>query len=64
MPAVDINLVDNKLSEDVWHMPYMEFFLNQAHPEDPKLQAKMQWEAWNFKVIYDSVGSPNFTRRW
>lgn len=45
LPNVKVKLVEGNLGVDDWGVHYVEYLLNQALPEDPKLQAKIQREA-------------------
>lgn len=46
MLNMDIQVVPNDLSDEAWHMPYIDLLLNQVLPKDSKMQDKIQREAW------------------
>lgn len=63
MPNVNLRIMEGDLNEYVWRTQLFDFLLNQTLLEEPKLQAKIQREDWQFKVILDLAGFPQLYKK-
>lgn len=63
MLDVNVKLVKDDLGKDAWRVPYIEYIFNQVPHVEPKLQAKVQRETWQFEVILDLAGPPQLYKK-
>lgn len=61
--SLDLEILNDSMDEEDSRMPYISFLQKKEMPENLKHRAKIQRNLWQYQIIEDSKGQPNYTRR-